>query len=182
MPKPTIEAHLDKHELKQKMNEAQGLDQFKRWQVIYLRLTQPQLSVNAVADASGVSYRTVTQWTWMYNKFGPRAYCLAGRGGRRKGLVDLEQERRLLEELTGKAQKGHIVTVRVVRKRVERLLGHSVSKDYAYDLLHRHEWRKVVPRPHHPKRNKAKQQAFKKTSRTCWIPPEKPFTPPPPSP
>jgi len=182
MPKTAIEPHLKKSELKHRMNEAQSLDQFRRWQVIYMRLAQPGLSVGAVADACGVRYRTVTQWTWMYNKFGPREYCLAGRGGRRRGLLGLEQERRLLVELTVKAKKGQVVTARIVRERAERLVGHSVSKDYAYDLLHRHEWRKVQPRPHHPKRNKAKQQAFKKTSRTCWIPPEKPSTPPLPGP
>jgi transposase len=108
----------------------------------------------------------------MYNKFGPGVYCLKGRGGRRKGFLDPDQERQLLEQLTGKAKKGQVVTARIVREKAERLLGRSVSKDYAYDLLHRHDWRKVQPRPHHPKRDRPKQLAFKKTSKNCWIPPE----------
>jgi hypothetical protein len=32
-----------------------------------------------------------------------------------------------------------------------------------YNLLHRHGWRKLMPRPFHPKRNLAAQDAFKKT-------------------
>ena len=174
MPRTNIRPHLKKKELKQKMEEAKSLDQFKRWQVIYMRLIQTGLSVSAIADACDVSYKTVTQWTWMYNKFGPRKYCLTGRGGRRKGFLAPEEERRLLEQLTVKANKGHVVTARVLREKAEKLLGRKVSKDYAYDLLHRHEWRKVQPRPHHPKRNEEKQRAFKKTSKTCWIPPGKP--------
>ena len=174
MHKTIIKPHLEKKELKQKMDEAQSLDQFKRWQVIYMRLAQPGLSVAVVAETCGVHYRTVTQWTWMYNKFGVSDYCLKGRGGRRKSLLNPEKERRLLEQLTAKAEKGQIITARVVREKTEHLLGRSVSKDYAYDLLHRYDWRKVQPRPHHPKRDRSKQQAFKKTSKTCWIPPEKP--------
>lgn len=174
MTRTIIKPHLKRKELKEKMKEAGSLDQFRRWQVIYMRLTQTGLSVNAIADACDLSYKTVTQWTWMYNKFGPRKYCLTGRGGRRKGFLKPDEERRLLEKLTAKAKKGQVVTARVLREKAEKLLRRKVSKDYAYDLLHRHEWRKVRPRPHHPKRNKDKQSAFKKTSKTCWIPPEKP--------
>lgn len=172
MLKTSVKPHLTQEEIKARMAEAQRLDQFKRWQVIYMRLYHPGLSVQAVADNCGVEYRTVTQWTWLYNKFGPDEYCLAGRGGRHRELLALEDEERMLEELFAKAEKGQIVTARVVRKKAEAVLGHTVSKDYAYDLLHRHDWRKVQPRPHHPKHDKAKQAAFKKTSITCWMPPE----------
>ena len=62
MPKIAIEPHLDKQQLQQKLGEAQSLDQFKRWQTIYLRFTQPELSIQAIAEACNVRYRTVTQW------------------------------------------------------------------------------------------------------------------------
>jgi len=172
MGKNAIQPHLDRMALKQNMDEARSLEQFRRWQVIYIRLTQPGLAVATVADLCGVQYKTVTQWTWMYNKEGPDKYCLAGRGGRRKGLMDLDEEHRLLEELTEKATKGQLVTAHAVRKKTERMLGRPISKDYAYDLLHRHQWRKVQPRPHHPKRDEERQRDFKKTSRICWLPPE----------
>jgi Winged helix-turn helix len=34
-----------------------------------------------------------------------------------------------------------------------------------YRLLNRHGWRKLVPRPVHPKANKEEQEQFKKTLR-----------------
>lgn len=173
MPRHALQPHLTKEEIKARMNEAQSLEQFKRWQVIFMRWSHPELSVQAVAEACGAQYRTVTQWTWMYNKYGPDQYCLAGRGGRRRELLALEEERRLLEELTDQAEKGQIVTASTVREKAQDVIGQEVSKDYAYDLLHRHGWRKVQPRPHHPKRDKASQATFKKTSTNCWMPPEK---------
>lgn len=37
-----------------------------------------------------------------------------------------------------------------LREMVKKKPGREVSKDYLYDLLHRHDWRKVMPRPSHP--------------------------------
>jgi Winged helix-turn helix len=38
------------------------------------------------------------------------------------------------------------------------------SNSTIYNLLARHGWRKLMPRPFHPKRNLAAQNAFKKTA------------------
>ena len=41
--------------------------------------------------------------------------------------------------------------------------GHAADST-VYNLLHRHGWRKLMPRPFHPKRNLAAQNAFKKAT------------------
>jgi transposase len=102
---------------------------------------------------------------------------LEGRGGRRFGLMSLEEEVKLLEELKPEAEKGRVIGAFAVRRQVENKLGKKVSKDYPYDLLHRHGWRKVVPRPEHPKADKKKQEDFKKTLRNCWKAPPNAFLP-----
>ena len=56
---------------------------------------------------------------------------------------------------------------------VEKKVEQPVSKDYLYDLLHRHGWRKVVPRPQHPQADRKKQAAFKKNFPSWWEPPPK---------
>jgi transposase len=61
----------------------------------------------------------------------------------------------------------------LIREYVERTVERKVSKDYAYDLLHRHGWRKVSPRPEHPKVNKEEQEEFKKNYLSSWRPPLK---------
>jgi Winged helix-turn helix len=46
----------------------------------------------------------------------------------------------------------------------EKAIGHPTSDSTVYNLLHRHGWRKLMPRPFHPKRDFAAQNAFKKTA------------------
>lgn len=164
---------LSADELQRRMKESDSIEQFKRYQVIFLRLTNPDMPVGQVAQTCGVAYRTVTQWTWYYNHSKIEDYLLAGRGGRRRSHLSEENEIKLLSCLCQKAEKGQIITVQAVRKAAEGAVGHELPKDYAYDLLHRHKWRKIMPHTHHPKKDAEKQEAFKKTSRTFWLPPEK---------
>ena len=35
----------------------------------------------------------------------------------------------------------------------EKAIGHETSKSTIYNLLARHGWRKLMPRPFHPRRN-----------------------------
>ena len=46
----------------------------------------------------------------------------------------------------------------------ETAIGHETSNSTVYNLLARHGWRKLMPRPFHPKRDLAAQNAFKKTA------------------
>ena len=46
----------------------------------------------------------------------------------------------------------------------EQEIGHQTSDSTIYNLLHRHDWRKLMPRPFHPQRNLKAQNAFKKTA------------------
>jgi transposase len=45
---------------------------------------------------------------------------------------------------------------------IEAQVGAPVSTAYLYDLLHRHQWRKVMPRPRHVRADPDVQEAFKK--------------------
>ena len=46
----------------------------------------------------------------------------------------------------------------------EQAIGHRTSNSTIYNLLARHGWRKLTPRPFHPLRDIAAQNAFKKTA------------------
>jgi Winged helix-turn helix len=46
----------------------------------------------------------------------------------------------------------------------EQAIGHSTSNSTIYNLLARHGWRKLMPRPFHPNRDIPAQDAFKKTA------------------
>src|SRR5215470_11341131 len=49
----------------------------------------------------------------------------------------------------------------------EQAIGHPTSNSTIYNLLNRHGWRKLMPRPFHPKRDPAAQKAFKKRFSKC---------------
>jgi hypothetical protein len=58
-----------------------------------------------------------------------------------------------------------MLKVAEIQQAYERRVGKSVAPLTIYRLLERHGWRKVVPRPRHPKANRARQAAFKKLRR-----------------
>ena len=153
------------------MKASADREQFQRWQSIFL--TSKGLSSAVVADYVGTTKGTVHQWVYQYNHDGVDGLLLQGRGGRRFGLLTLDEERDLLEQILTKAQQGRILTAYAVKVHIEEKTGKAVSKDYLYDVLHRHGWRKVMPRPQHPKADKEKQEEFKKNFRSWWRPPRK---------
>ena len=51
----------------------------------------------------------------------------------------------------------------LVSKRYETRVGHAVDDSTIYRLLNRHGWRKLMPRPRHPKADPQAQEQFKKT-------------------
>jgi transposase len=169
MRKAKLANHLDESEIRKRMLASEDREQFHRWQSIYL--IRKGLRAEQVAEYVGVSRGTVYQWVFHYNHEGPEQFRLEGRGGRRFGLLPLEEEAAVLESLRSEAETGRVVAAFSVRTPVEKQLNQTVSKDYLYDLLHRHGWRKVMPRPQHPKADPAQQAAFKKNSRSWWPPP-----------
>jgi transposase len=127
-----------------------------------------------VAKALQVSTAAVQQWVHLYNHDGVEGIALKGRGGRRRAYLTLEEEAALLEGLRARAGEGLLITAKAVRSQAQLHLGHPVSEDYAYDVLHRHGWRKVAPRPAHPESDPETQEAFKKNSRTWSRPRRRP--------
>jgi transposase len=70
----------------------------------------------------------------------------------------------LLARFAKTAGAGEMLNVHDLKTAYEKAIGHATSDSTVYNLLHRHGWRKLMPRPHHPKRDLAAQNAFKKTA------------------
>lgn len=170
MRKAKIKEHLSVEEIQKRIKSSKQKSEFRRWQTIYLTKTKG-LNAQEVGEIVGISPRTVNQLIYYYNKYGAEGLKIEGSGGRRRALLTWEEEEALLLGLTGDAAAGLLVIVKGVKQRAEAKLGYEVSKDYPYDLLHRHGWRKIAPRPQHPKSDAVKQEEFKKNSRKCWHPP-----------
>src|SRR5512143_1267261 len=82
-------------------------------------------------------------------------------GGRRYGYLSMEQEDQFLSQYFEQAAHGGVLVVSEIRKAFEALVGHSVAKTTIYRMLERHDWRKIMPRPRHPKSDPKAQEGFK---------------------
>ena len=60
------------------------------------------------------------------------------------------------------AGAGEMLNIHDLKAAYEEAIGHRTSDSTVYNLLHRHGWRKLMPRPFHPKRDLAAQNAFSK--------------------
>jgi hypothetical protein len=58
---------------------------------------------------------------------------------------------------------GKIATVAQIQHAFEQLVSHEVDDSTIYRLLHRHQWRKLMPRARHPQADEEAQEQFKKT-------------------
>ncbi len=161
MRKIKLADHLTDEELIERMELSENKQQFRRWQALYLIQTQG-LSSAEIAEIVRVKSGTVIQWVYLYNNKGKESLAFKGSGGRRRCHMSYDAEISFLREMEKEAEKGIIITAKTVRYRAEEKLGHEVSEDYAYDLLHRHQWKKKSPRPVHPKADRSKQEEYKK--------------------
>jgi transposase len=115
-----------------------------------------------IAGLLRASTRTVRRWIHRFNTDGPAALESTNLGGRRWAYLSEAEERAILTVLRPRARAGRLLTAAELLAEVEARVGREVSDDYLYDLLHRHGWRKVEPRPRHVRANPAAQESFKK--------------------
>lgn len=161
-PPASIVAWLEADELERWVHDAPTKESYRRRLAVWW--TTRGRHAPEIAELLLTSPRAVRYWIQQFNQRGPAALDSENHGGRRTALLSLAEERALLVPLHPQAQEGRWVTAIEVREAVEARLGTAVSIDYIYDLLHRHKWRKVVPRPRHVRADPDAQDAFKKFS------------------
>ena len=155
-------SHLSAEEVKQRLKHDPRPWCRQRWLIIYNALIEPR-KAEEIARHCGVSKALVHQVLSTYNRFGVEAVETAGRGGRRHEYLSVEEEKRFLAPFFARAENGEIATALEVKLAFEARLGHEVEESTIYRLLNRHGWRKLMPRPKHPKGNTEEQEHFKKT-------------------
>jgi len=133
----------------------------QRIQLVLLResgMTQP-----SIAAVMGVSLSTVNRVHMAYDGGGPAALKSKPSGGRKRENMTLAEEKALLARFAKAAGAGEMLNIHDLKVAYEKAIGHKTSNSTVYNLLDRHGWRKLMPRPFHPKRDLAAQNAFKKT-------------------
>ena len=78
--------------------------------------------------------------------------------------MTLSGEKALLAYFAKAAGAGEMLNIHDLKTAYEQAIGHPTSNSTIYNLLGRHGWRKLAPRPFHPRRDPAAQDAFKKAA------------------
>jgi transposase len=154
----------DSQRIEKALQKAKG-DQalYRRIQIVHLRAAHG-MKQEEIASACGVSRSTVSRAHMAWFRKGMASFKFEPRGGRIRENMSLAEEKALLQKFTHQAGAGELVCIQDLHKAYEQAIGRKTGSTTIYDLLERHGWRKLMPRPHHPRRNIKAQKRFKKTS------------------
>jgi Winged helix-turn helix len=89
------------------------------------------------------------------------------KGKKNHAYSKLEEEVAFLAPFIATAEKAGILIAADVHRALKKKLGKTnLSIQTTYNLLHRHNWRKIAPRPYHPKRDSVARELWKTECRT----------------
>lgn len=151
----------------QMVSEATTLQELRRGQAILL----PALTgatMETTAEVLGLSRDRVCVLRRQFGELAKSSQAALGerRGGRRRELMSIEEEKAFLVPWIAQAEIGGVLVVAPIHLALEERVGHKVPKSTVYRLLARHGWRKVTPDTRHPKGDEAVRDEFKKNSLT----------------
>jgi transposase len=149
--------------LAERLKRAGSRTEYQRIQCVLIRATLGS-SAKEIAQLLGWSTATVHVMHSRWAKEGEAIFDVRARGGRRHQHLTPEEEQQLLAPFVQRARDGGMLTVSELQQAYRDRVGKEVARSTIYRLLDRHGWRKVVPRPRHPKADVAAQAAFKKTA------------------
>lgn len=159
---------VDKAALTLALRDAKDIGEYKRLQAIHLR-DALGMTVDAIAAATGFSVSHVKHIHSDFRRNGLGAVTSKGKGGRYHEHQSVEEERAFIAPFIEEAKAGHVLEVSKIHRALEENLGKKLRVQNTYNLLHRHGWRKITPRPKHPSSDPQAQEAFKKTGRTSSL-------------
>ena len=151
------------------MDEALDKEEFRRLQAIFLRIHN-DLTVEDIASITRFSESWIRQIHCLFRRGGTEAMRSKPKGGRRQERFTVDEEHKILASFKDDAAKGGILEVGKVHAKLEEECGRKIAKQTTYNILHRHGWRKIAPRPKHPEAEAEIQNDFKKNGLKLSLP------------
>lgn len=156
-----VNTWLSRRQMERWLDSAQSVQNYEQRLAIFL-IAHRCLPASEVAQMLLVNEKTIRRWIHDYNAYGPAALGQQRSGGRHRNLLTESEETALLASLRIRAEQGEFVTVTKIWEEIQAQTHRKISESYLLHLLHRHHWRKVVPRPAHPKADPQKVAQYKK--------------------
>jgi transposase len=161
MRKPTPIPVKDQQSLAELLRKVKTKEEFQRIQCVWLRASL-ELNSHQVAVAIGWHPNSVKKLQAQYLRHGEAVLQLSKSGGRYRQNMTLEEEGVFLAPFFEKAKTGGVIVATEIKVAYEDKVGHRVPKSTIYRMLARHGWRKISPRPRHPKKDASLEFEFKK--------------------
>lgn len=120
------------------------------------------MSAGEISQIVGYSEHYIRHFWIRFRSEGETALEISkGAGNRNRAFLSIKEEAAFLYPFFEQARKGGILIVNEVHSAYEKQFQRKVHHSIIYNLLRRHGWRKIAPRPAHPKGNTTAQEIFK---------------------
>ncbi len=149
--------------LQARLKQAETIAEFQRIQCVLLRAVL-DCTASEIAQVLGWATVTVHITHSRWAKEGESLFDLKGKGGRHYQNLTVAEEAEVLAPFLGQATAGNVLKVAEIQMAYEARVGKEVPNSTIYRMLKRHGWRKVTPRPRHPKADVTARGVFKKSS------------------
>ena len=152
--------------IKQAERETNDKNVSRRLRVLMLRYEG--YKVAKIAEMVGMRINSISQLCRRYREQGLEEFKRNKYTSHRQALP-VAQEKKILARFEKAAEAGHEVTAQEIKAAFDEVRGKDTGRGYIYALLRRHGWRKVMPRPKHPKAASEEAcEASKKLSKVYW--------------
>lgn len=129
-----------------KENQDKKID--RRLNVIKLRYEG--LSDKEIAKVTEYHPKRIGQICKEFDEKGLAEFTRKKYGGNHRAM-SYEEEEEIIRQVEEKAEAGQVVTAKELKAAFDERRGKDTGRGYIYMLLARHGYRKVMPRPRHPK-------------------------------
>lgn len=114
-------------------------------------------SLEEISEKTGYHISTASKLIARYMRDGISAIAENHYKGNRRNM-SFEEEAAILAPFIERAERGEMVDIKKIAAAYQKAVPHKISDTQIYYVLHRHGWRKIMPRSRHPK--KASEEAI----------------------
>ena len=114
-------------------------------------------SLEEISEKTGYHISTASKLIARYMRDGISAIAENHYKGNRRNM-SFEEEAAILVPFIERAERGEMVDIKEIAVAYQKAVPHKISDTQIYYVLHRHGWRKIMPRSRHPK--KASEEAI----------------------
>lgn len=160
MSRPTSFPVWTKEHLASLLKKHKNSPCFRKIQAVYLGSIHEDTDTIATITLYTPEY--VRLLFWEYRKIGDALFEDHKIWLRQWAKLTIKEEKAFLAPFIAWAEKAGILIASDVHKALKKKLEkETLSIQTTYNLLHRHDWRKIAPRPYHPKRDSEARELWK---------------------